>query len=470
MSFLVHPMQQPAYGIIHLSSLSIGINIMDKDVFDNTFLRMAFVILFWFTAMPSFAYAQATPSKPALIIDDIICQGNENTECDFVTKKYYQQIGQVLDADEIADARLRLGTLIQFKSVNIHLEKGSQRNHVVVVFDVNEASNIQYELGANYGYSESNGFHSTCLYNVSNDDELNLGVCDSNSSADSVGLSAKITDFNFLGTGKELSLLFNNRISQSTGDRSLNTPENLPPINEWNSNNQSHSFTVDYYDPYFLGSPYYYLNVNTDFGYSKRDYEHKLLSGDYSLSSYSSFKSDDSKFSLYSLNTSLGRRFARHSYVALNVQKRLDDFKDSVNIVYGWNSEDDILFPTTGSAFTINNNLDLDNNQTSLSYKQHFNLTNNKVLTLSSWAALGLYKSTLTSSNLWLSARYSSHLVLDKLNGSYSGWYIETGIGGNTFKYSDYDTFSASISAGYTHQTESMIYRLSLNLNIAESE
>lgn len=148
----------------------------------------------------------------------------------------------------------------------------------------------------------------------------------------------------------------------------------------------------------------------------------------------------------------------------------MDDFEDSVNINYGWNSEDDTLFPTTGSAFAINNNLDLDNNNTSLSYKQHFSLANNKILTLNSHANVSLYKSTHINTNLGLSVRYSSHHAIDKLNGGYSGWHIEAGIGGSKFKYSDYDSFFTQISAGYTHQTKSMIYRLSLNLNLVESK
>ncbi|NQZ12483.1 MAG: hypothetical protein HRT35_35465, partial [Algicola sp.] len=84
--------------------------------------------------------------NPKWVIDGITCEGNKNTECDFITKKYYQQIGDVLDAEEIADAKLRLGTMIQFKTVNTRLAKGKERGHVVVVFEVSEANHIQYEL------------------------------------------------------------------------------------------------------------------------------------------------------------------------------------------------------------------------------------------------------------------------------------------------------------------------------------
>ncbi|PAJ74599.1 hypothetical protein CJF42_09775 [Pseudoalteromonas sp. NBT06-2] len=57
---------------------------------------------------------QASEAEPPkLIIDDIKCTGNSTTDCDFITKKYYQKVGDVLNPDEIEDAKLRLGTLIQ---------------------------------------------------------------------------------------------------------------------------------------------------------------------------------------------------------------------------------------------------------------------------------------------------------------------------------------------------------------------
>ena len=96
---------------------------MSRHISHNHYLMVLFSILFLATSWRSFAESSTSSTQAVLIIDDIICQGNENTDCDFITKKYYQKIGQVLDADEIADAQLRLGTLIQFKYISIHLEK-----------------------------------------------------------------------------------------------------------------------------------------------------------------------------------------------------------------------------------------------------------------------------------------------------------------------------------------------------------
>lgn len=447
---------------------------MIKNVCNKTFLPMFFVMLFWVVAMLTFVNVQKASAKPVLIIDNIICQGNENTDCDFISNKYYQKIGQVLDTNEIDDARLRLGTLIQFKSVNIYLEKGSQRNHVVVVFDVHEASNVQYELGALIDYSKTDRSSGNCFYNIQHEAGVRFGACETTNTSNGARLATRITNFNFLGTGKELSLLLYNNINQKNGDNSLNISESLSQTSSWKSNNQSHNFTVNYYDPYLFGSPYYYLSANAGLNYIKNRYESKLRPNDSNAFVNSSFlKGDDSDFSdtsLNNFNVSLGRRFARHSYVTFNMTKGMNDFDDSVNLSYGWNSEDDLLFPTTGSAFTINNNLDFDENNTSLSYKKHFGLANNEVLTLNGYADVYLDDDTLIATNSGVSARYSSHHIIDKLNGSYSGWYIETGIGLNTLKYSDYDSFIARISAGYAHQTENMIYRLSMHLMLSESK
>jgi len=141
---------------------------------------------------------------PELIIDDIKCTGNSTTDCDFITRKYYQKVGDVLNPDEIEDAKLRLGTLIQFKSTRIHLEKGSQRDYVVVVFDITEASNIQYDVGYRYEKKKEREKHGSCAYSSID----RAGICLSgNRINDSAGhiWAGKITDFNFLGQGKELS-------------------------------------------------------------------------------------------------------------------------------------------------------------------------------------------------------------------------------------------------------------------------
>lgn len=402
--------------------------------------------------------------SPTLIIDNIICQGNTSTECSFVTKKYYQQIGDVLDTDEISDAKLRLGTLIQFKSVNIHLEKGTQRGHVVVVFNINEASNIQYDLGLSYAWNEF-------AYNNS---------ISTTSTSSLPALNGKITDFNFLGTGKELSFLF-------SGTRSFLTNELNFENNTSSESYDSNRFSVglSYYDPHFFNSSYYYLTASVLHSENESSY---VQGNDYRGST--------------NVDASFGRRFGRHSYFSIDVASRfytsyelrplLEDSENKTEMIerhdqhttyamtYGWNSEDDVLFPTQGSVFSTSiKDLDrLDDKIFNIhaSYKENFAITANQIIALGGKAQFFHYD-TCSGNNLCsgsienasLFARYNHIQVIDKINGTYSGWHIGLTIGaGKSSPFHSTSKF-ASLTAGYTHQTDSMIYRFSLNLTKGET-
>ena len=445
---------------------------MSRNISHNHYLMLLFSVLFLLISWQSFAESNTSPTQAVLIIDDIICQGNENTDCDFITKKYYQKIGQVLDADEIADAQLRLGTLIQFKYINIHLEKSSVRNHVVVVFDVNEASNIQYELGANYGYNRRNTSNRSCLYSLTDDiNSYNFGLCDKNWHSNHLGLFSKVTDFNFWGTGKELSISLYGNFNKSEENRTLTSPLDFSLTDNQRTKIQHYGLGLSYYDPYLFDSAYYYLDVSTSISYSSIDVEKQKLDTQQPAAfiSYGLFDESD-ELSLNPLLVSVGRRFARHSYFSFTAQANLDDNEQFYSIAYGWNSEDDILFPTSGSAFSTSINLDKDSQSLAISYKQNFSLANHNVLTVGT--------TTYTSINEWdftgiqgnIFVRYSSINAIDKLNGSYSGWHVGANIGGVYFKDVDYDSASVGFSAGYTHQTENMIYRFSANISLSEAK
>ena len=443
---------------------------MNKDYFSNHYWIVILSLIYVLTTTPSFAFTTASTTTPVLIIDDIICQGNDNTECDFITKKYYQHIGDVLNADEIADARLRLGTLIQFKYINIHLEKSAQRNHVVVVFDVHEASNIQYELRARYSHSTSEYSKQYCSYNLANNPNYHSGLCDSKHTGNFGGFTSKVTDFNFWGTGKELSLFLSGNINDRETNQTLTSPSDLALSYTSKHTSQVYDLGLSYYDPYLFGSAHYYLNSSLAISYNNSGTNSATLTADSAgdLIRYGTDQSDE--LSIRPLHVSLGRRFARHSYVALNVQADIDNGEEYYSLSYGWNSTDDQLFPTRGSVFTSSINLDKKHHNLSMFYNKHFSLANNKVLSLGGYALFSGYESSLNASNGGISASYTSINVIDKLNGSYSGWHVGVGIGGGQLKYNDQKSFNANINAGYTHQTESMIYRLSLSLSLEESK
>ncbi|SFC01517.1 hypothetical protein [Pseudoalteromonas denitrificans] len=417
-------------------------------------------------------------STPTLVIDDIRCNGNETTECSFVTKKYYQQIGDILDTDEIADAKLRLGTLFQFKSVDIYLEKGGQRGHVVVVFDITEASNIQYDLGAGYQYAEQNSEKSREQYCYSDlgSESSSCFFVTTNIKQSDYQINAKITDFNFLGNGKELSFMFfgkrgNSEVKASPADSFMNNSFYLKNISEPSkSDNDNYDFSLHYYDPHLFDSSRYYLSANIrESKYTHKQKNNKL----YSNGIYAFSISTPTKYKLTNIDFSLGRRFASHSYISLDVSRKSNPFGSAHKIYsmsYGWNTEDDALFPTQGEIFSSSITSTETREEGSVYYKYNFDLAENKIFSLGSSV---IYTQSKHSSNNYgyggeLSARFTHISSIDKINGRYSGWYIGTKIGNTIWPNHDANSLILNVNAGYTHQTDNMIYRFTLGYDKQE--
>ena len=66
-----------------------------------------------------YSYCAIAQDRAKQIIEKIICQGNERTKCDFITEKYFQKEGDILDQETLSEAKLRLSSLRQFKKINI---------------------------------------------------------------------------------------------------------------------------------------------------------------------------------------------------------------------------------------------------------------------------------------------------------------------------------------------------------------
>tara|TARA_R110001583_G_scaffold78901_1_gene213609 strand:+ start:1938 stop:3398 length:1461 start_codon:yes stop_codon:yes gene_type:complete len=450
-----------------------------------------------------------TRHSPTLIIDNITCQGNTNTECSFVTKKYYQQIGDVLNTDEIADAKLRLGTLIQFKSVNIHLEKGHQRGYVVVVFNINEASNIQYDLGLGYAYTNTRSSWDNYCRLTQDDPTKWFSKCGSiqnKVNASNYQLNGKVSNFNFLGTGKELSFSF-------SGDRYLATNElsasddAIGEFAEWirkngvgRYDNNNYSLGLRYYDPYLLNSSHYYLSTGVSY-YKDRIPVTYVDDGtqEYNNIRLLNRSIENPEFTI--VDVSLGRRFGRYSYFSVDIASgfyQSDEFIPIIGgadnqrevvtheeqdmsyaITYGWNSEDDVLFPTQGSDFSTRLSKDegfFDYN-IYISYKENFAITANHILAFGGNISVDRYNDCSgcsgvnhNSGNASVFAQYSQIKSIDKAKGSYVGWHIGLRLGKSNEVFSEDKTTFAGVNAGYTYQTDSMIYRFSLALSTWEKK
>jgi len=407
---------------------------------------------------------------PELIIDDIKCTGNSTTDCDFITKKYYQKVGDVLNPDEIEDAKLRLGTLIQFKSTRIHLEKGSQRGYVVVVFDITEASNIQYDIG--YRYTNTDTKDKSCLMAYF----LDSNVCATANRKKDISeniFSGKITDFNFMGKGKELSLSIDKNYINSTGSGvtdpdwsslvSMYYPEVIF-LTElvYENEDENNSYKLDYYDPHLFGSTKYYFKTSIGKMNNFSEYEAQ----EFGSNGHRPFGTRSSKHISKNVDVSFGRRFASHSFVSFNVEYNSNARpKNSYTLDYGWNSEDDLLFPTRGSAFLSKINYNSYSKSLGMSYKENFSLATNKVLSIG--VDTGVEQVHYLSSSRFLKtgelfARFTNITQVDKTSGVYSGWHASAHLGHKKWNNSLPSTTNYAFNAGYTYQTESMIYRLSL--------
>ncbi len=104
----------------------------------------------WVLAMawvPLSALANSRENS-GLVVEDTHCRGNAVTSCEFILGYMHLTPGDRLDEDEIEDAKLRLSSLPNFVSVDIHLEKGSEKGRAIVIVEVVEADSVHNELTA----------------------------------------------------------------------------------------------------------------------------------------------------------------------------------------------------------------------------------------------------------------------------------------------------------------------------------
>jgi outer membrane protein assembly factor BamA len=412
--------------------------------------------LFIYLLLSSSVFANNIATKDnfnPLIVDGLVCRGNDATECSFITKKYYQNVGDVVDPDEIADARLRLGTLQQFRSVSIVLEKASQRGRVNVVFIVNEANNIQYRLNGNYRHFDGPFFKDN-IY----------------------GLNAGVTNFNFLGTGKQLSFdVFSSHLNTSY-DKKVSSYFG----DGWNSKNNN--LRLEYYDPHLSGSVNYYFTAGLLHSQTKQKAAMHTEGANDNLINLD-IKS-------YRYNLSLGRRFGSHSYAAVHatgtkfvgdlVGINDDSFSPRFSVEYGWDSRDDLIFPTRGSSFSMlvdesvfdgdytvtdaNGNSFIIENQTNaaVKYSNNIGLNSELIFNYDIEAQIDLKKldeldrQPFPTISLGLTNVDSTHST----TGQYRGWKYGVSLPINP---NDLNISYPSFSIEYIYQTDALIVNLSLS-------
>jgi outer membrane protein assembly factor BamA len=267
------------------------------------------------TALAPLPCAAQAAHEPPLIVEDLRCRGNAATSCDFLLGHVYVSPGDALNETELQNARLRLATLRLFNSVDIYLEKGSDRGRAIVVVEVAEAEPVVGEslLGAS---SRLDAFRLV--------------------------FAGRLTHQNLFGRGK-------------TADASVVT---VQPIN--GPSHEDYSATIRYADPHLFGSKRYFAIASASY-----------LDGS-SEDSYGNFGEAE----VLRFGVTLGRRLWDFSYFTFGYgyrplldvhsgrwqsdgtfELKEDKNRHVVDFIYGWYSEDDLYFPTRGSSFHIGGGL-----------------------------------------------------------------------------------------------------------------
>ncbi|MBF0301293.1 MAG: BamA/TamA family outer membrane protein [Oligoflexia bacterium] len=379
-------------------------------------LIVLIVALFPFYCMAT--NSTTTSMDTILVIDDIQCSGNVSTACSFIASHLYLSSGEQINEEEIHNAKLRLSSLTNFKSVDIHLEKGTQRGRVIIVIEVIESSPITKEAV--------------------------IGTSSNNSSLGQKVIG-RIGNQNLFGTGKILDLELGGKI-----------PLAGPKQRDFSSR-------LQYTDPNLLESKKY-------FGTTGVSYQNSFYT-------YKNGGSNDSR--QFGLDLSLGRRLWDFSYLIIGYQHRpssktvehyknsngtneisTDSNKNVFLLNYGWNSEDDAYFPTKGSRFNISNAWLSSQKYNSvykfaLAYRTTWKTENNSILTFKLGGTPGTeYRQTLEE-DLGISLSYARLLSQNSFGGIERGrWYIEPGL--VRFGHSSYDGYfiDPGLKVGIRFETE----------------
>lgn len=249
---------------------------------------------------------------PKLIAEDVQCRGNQAVSCAFIRGHLHLTAGDALNEEEIRNAELRLSSLRTFESVKIHLEKGRVRDTAVVVIEVQEADPIATESLAGVS-ARLEAFRAVVGGRIAHQNLFNAG---------------KIADLSVLA---------------------------ITPLGG-NADEENYSVVLRYADPNLFGRAKYFAIASARW----QNYRRRDVHGNFA----------DFEGPIFDLRA--GRRFGDFSYVTagiaygrsavwrygewkhdgvFGVSERRQDY--GVNIIYGWNSEDDLYFPTAGSSFHI---------------------------------------------------------------------------------------------------------------------
>jgi outer membrane protein assembly factor BamA len=320
-----------------------------------------------------------------LIVEDIRCKGNVVSSCPFIRGYLHLAPGDRLNEGEIQNAKLRLASLPDFISADIHLAKGSQKGKVLVILEVLEADRVE--------------------------NEFTTGTS-SRLSSYSQTIEGRIADHDVFGTRNTLNL----------------DVEGIVPLG--GLTRDGIYSRLQFVDPKLFDASRYFLIAGVAYQNSRTDYPN----GDFD-------KTDQ-----LGIDISVGRRVFDYSYVTLGYLHRA--ISDSVSqyrgrsgvfstdtnpnsdkglsFGYGWDSEDDPYFPTRGSRLSSS----FGSSWASVRFRKTWSSGTDAAWTVQFGGTPGTqYRNSLIESQDFSIAYGHAIAAGDAFGGIRQGrWYIEPGL------------------------------------------
>lgn len=359
--------------------------------FKRTAMNVAMACILSLAPVSSYCLAQGAGQNEPLVIEEIQCRGNQTTSCNFIVSHLYLSTGDVVDEEEIQNAEIRLASLSNFQTVDIHLERGSVRGSALIVIDVEESNPVFTEWAVGT---------SARLSSVS---ELVAG---------------RVSHQNVFGSGKILDLTVSGRI----------------PVDE--PTHRGVVAQIRYADPHLLDSKRYFALASVLYA-DTRDED-----------KYGSYGEQDRT----RIGVSVGRRLWDFSYLTIGYgyqaslnarsghwqndgtfETETHSNRHAIDVIYGWNSEDDFYFPTRGSAFHIGFGWDFgsddEENALHAQFRKTWSTAGNGLWSIKvGGEPISEHRQSFNESQL-LSVMYARPIAIEESAGIGRGrWYVEPGI------------------------------------------
>lgn len=363
--------------------------------------------------------AMAAPQVDGpVVIQEVGCEGNDSTSCEFIRDHLYLKPGQLLDEEEIRNAELRLEALSRFEAVSVRLERGAARGYVTVIIEVDEAQPLTMEW----------------LVGATSRLDAQRGV-----------VAARVAHENLFGEAKVADVRF---------------VANVPVGGD--AYHEAYDVILRYADPHLMGSNRYFAVASA--GWRKRRY----------LDPYGNF----GELETGRLDVAVGRRFADFSYFTVGGTYRSDigwnagkwksdgtfvnyqpdeDGNIAMRLVYGWSTEDNLHFPTQGSTLQIIAGGDYEPSEPE--GRQHFQFRKTWPMAGAYWTLkVGgdpspEYRGAFGESQL-LALTYSRAVIpSDEIHRG--RWYLEPGFGSKGYTSAGETVVEYGLKAGFRAETRS---------------